>query len=116
MLNSFTAVRVAGLRLKAVAGDPLRDDMFVLHLVVHLVADVGVGTFVCGSAVSALCDGHVVHILSVTVGCNGSTNGCSVHFRPVGLLWARHPGEDAKRPFCHCGACRLVFCAHNLLT
>ena len=51
------------LRLKAVAGDPLRGDAFVLHLVAHFVADVGVGTFVRGSAVSAFCDSHVVDIL-----------------------------------------------------
>ena len=59
-----------------------------------------------GSAVSAFCDGHVVDILSVTV--DGCANGCTIHFRPVGLLWAHHPGEDAKRPFCHCCARRLV--------
>ena len=97
-----------------VAGDPLRGDVFVLHLVAHFVADVGVGTFVRGSAVSAFCDGHVVDILRVTVGCDGCANGCSVHFSPVGLLWARHPGEDAKRPFCRCCARRVVFRARNL--
>ena len=108
--NLFAFLR---LRLKAVDGDPLRSDAFVLHLVTHFVADVGVGTFVRGSAVCAFCDSHVVDILSVTVGCDGCANGCSAHFSPVGLLWARHPGEDAKRPFCHCCA-RLVFRARNL--
>ena len=93
--NLFAFLLVTGLRLKAVARDPLRGDVFVLHLVAHFVADVGVGTFVRGSVVCAFCDGHVVDVLSVTVGCNG----CSVHFSPVGMLWARHPGEDAKRPF-----------------
>ena len=63
---------------------PLRGDAFVLHLVAHFVADVGVGTFMRGSAVSAFCDGHVVDILSVTVGCHGYAIGCSVHFSLVG--------------------------------
>ena len=85
-------LRVAGLRLKAVARHPLRNDVFVLHLVAHFVADVGVGAFVRGSAVSAFCDGHVVDILSVTVGCDGCANGCSVHVSRVGLVWACHPG------------------------
>ena len=112
--NMFAFLRVAGLRLKAVVGDPLRSDAFVLHLVAHLVANIGVRTFIRGSAVSAFCDGHVVDILSVTIGCDGCANGCPVHFSLVGLLWARHLGEDAKRPFCHCSACRLVFRAGNL--
>ena len=76
----------------------------MLHLVTHFVADVSVRTFVRGSAVCAFCDDHVVDVLSVTVRCNGHADGCSVHFSPVGLLWARHPGEDAKRPFCYCCA------------
>ena len=50
-----------------------------------------------------------INILSVAVGCDGYTNGCSVHFRPLGRPWARHPGEDAKRPFGRCSARRLVF-------
>ena len=49
-----------GLLLKAVAGDPLRGDVFVLHPLAHFVANVGVTAFVPGSAVSAFCDGHVV--------------------------------------------------------
>ena len=93
-----------GLRLKAVAVDPLRGDAFLLPLIVHFVVDVGVGTFVRGSAVSTFCDGHFVHMLSVIVGCDGYANDCCVHFNPVGLLWARDPGEDAKRPFCQCCA------------
>ena len=112
--NLFAFLRVTGLRLKAVAGDPLRGDVFVSHLVAHFVADVGVGTFMCGSAVCAFGDGHVVDILSVTVRCDDCANGCSVHFSPVGMLWARHPGKDAKRPFCHCCARHLVFRARNL--
>ena len=68
----------------------------MLHLVAHFVADVGIGTFVRGSAVSAFCDGHVVDILSVNVRCDSCANGCSVPFSPVGLLWARHPGEDTN--------------------
>ena len=47
--NLFAFLRDASLRLKAVAGNPLRGDAFVLHLVAHVVADVGVGTFVRGS-------------------------------------------------------------------
>ena len=57
---------------------------------------------------------QVVDILSVTVGCDGCADGCSVHFSPVGLLWARHPGEDAKRPFGYCCARHLIFRARNL--
>ena len=114
MSNLFAFLRVTGLRLKAVAGDPLHGDAFVLYLVTHFVADVSVRTFVRGSAVCAFCDGHVVDVLSVTVRCNGHADGCSIHFSPVGLLWARHMGEDAKRPFCYCCASRLVFRARNL--
>ena len=99
-LNLFALLRVVGLRLKAVAGDPLCGDAFVLRLAAHFVADVVAGTFMRGSAVSAFCD-------SFTVGCNGCANGCSAPFSLVALLWARHPGEDAKRPFCHFGACNL---------
>ena len=109
MSNLLAFLRVARLRLKVVVGDPLHGVTFVLHLVAHSVADVGVGTFVHGLAVRAFSDGHVVDILSVTVGCDGCANGCSVHFSPVGLPWARHPGKDAKRPFCRCCSQRLVF-------
>ena len=112
--NLFAFLRVAGLRLKAVVGDPLRGDVFVLHLVTHFVADVGIGTCVRGSAVSAFCDRHVVDILSVTVRWHGCANGCSMNFSPVGLLWTRHPGKDAKRPLCHCCPRHLVFRARNL--
>ena len=45
MPDLFAFLRVAGLRLKAVAGDPLCGDAFMLHLVAHFVADVGVRTF-----------------------------------------------------------------------
>ena len=107
--NLSAFLRVMGLRLNAMAGDPLHSDAFVSHLVAHFVANVGVRAFVRGSAVSAVSDGQLVDILSVAVGCDGCANGCPVHFSPVGLLWARHPGEDAKRPLCHCGTRRLVF-------
>ena len=110
----FTFLLVKGLHLRAVFGHPLRGDAFVLHLVAHVVADVGVGTFLCGLALSAFCDGHVVDICSVPVECDGCANDCSIHFSLVRVLWARNPGEDAKRPFCHCCARHLVFRARNL--
>ena len=65
--NWFAFLRATGLRLRAVASDPLRGDTFVLHLVAHFVADVGIGTLARAPCTLVVLIGHFKGVASMEI-------------------------------------------------
>ena len=73
----------------------------MLHVITHLVADVGIRALLRGSFVRTFGHGHVVNVLLVAVGCYRRPDGHTVHFGPIWLLWTHDPNQNAHGSFCH---------------
>ena len=73
----------AGLELLTVTRDLLQEETLVLHVITHLVADVGTRALPRGSFVGTFGHGHVVDVLLIAVGCYCRPDGRTLHFGSV---------------------------------